>query len=399
MRAPLALSTLLAATVTAVSLQAQISPAPQAKVEGNNAAYFPLGYRTTNNAARQVHYQQVHDDVTRTKISGMAFRRDSKAAYFYDIPTFFVDMEIALSTARTTARTISNNFANNEGSDRKVVLKRKRINFPKAAKFHTLAPQPLFAYSIKFDSQFAWTTPKSLCWDLKMYNNNVHGVLGDHVYLDAVNTTATNIPGFNAGYGRGCFSSNPGILNAAKTESNFAINPRTNQLTLTISGCHFTPNSQGFAMVGLSRTSFRGSASLPIGLGPMGAPGCSLLQSWDVGIPVKLNFKGELGGCATGGRIIISPIGGGTATKGLKINTTHNKTFEGLSLYSQIFCVDPKANSLQVVVGHASHAIVPLRYQTGLPANRVARLGTTAFTSAIGARSLVAPWATIVRFN
>ncbi|MHC4815207.1 MAG: hypothetical protein ACYTFN_19145 [Planctomycetota bacterium] len=131
----------------------------------------------------------------------------------------------------------------------------------------------------------------------------------------------------------------------------------------------------------------------------MGAPGCSLLQSWDAQVPVKMNFKGNLGNCGgnTGG-VIIVPVGGTKAT-GLLIKAPHTTALEAFSLYTQIYTVDPRANALQVVTGHASHAVVPLAYTTGLPANRLLRAGATALTSATGSRSTVGPWATIVNFN
>ncbi len=397
MRATLAFGFLLSLPFALGSLPAQISPLAQAKVEGNNAAFYPIGYFQKLATNRLLHYQQVHDDVTRKSISGMAFRRDSKGAYFYNVPAFWVDIEVALSTAKTTAGTISNNFANNEGTDRKVVLKRGKVNFPKANKFHNIVPQPLFQYSLRFSTQFIWTTPKSLCWDMKLFNSNLHTVTGEALYLDAVSRTTTNVPGFSLGYGRGCFSSNPGIVNSAQTMSSFSIDPRNNTLTLTINGCNFTPNSQGFAMMGVSRTSFRGQP-LPLDLGRLGAAGCSLLQSWELQWPVKMDYKGNLGSCGTATRTIIV-IGGNAGGTGLKLKAPHTTKMESLNLYTQIYTVDPKANALQVVTGHASHAVVPLLYTKGVPANRLLRAGRTAFTSAIGSRSAVARWATIVNFN
>ncbi|MHC4898760.1 MAG: hypothetical protein ACYTGW_16810 [Planctomycetota bacterium] len=398
MRTTSALGFLLALPVVLGSLAAQTSPLPQTTVEGNNAAFYPIGYFQTVAANRQVHYQQVHDDVTKKAITGMAFRRDSKGAYFYDVPAFWVDIEVALSTAMTTARTISNAFASNEGGDRKVVLQRGKVNFAKATKFHNIAPQPLFAYNIKFTTPFVWTTPKSLCWDMKLYGSNLQTVTGEALYLDAVNVATKSIPGFSLDYGRGCFSSNPGIVNSARTVTAFSIDPGKTQLTLSINGCHFTPNSQGFAMLGVNRTSF-GGQTLPLDLSALGAPGCSLLQSWDAQVPVKMNFKGNLGNCGgnTGG-VIIVPVGGTKAT-GLLIKAPHTTALEAFSLYTQIYTVDPRANALQVVTGHASHAVVPLAYTTGLPANRLLRAGATALTSATGSRSTVGPWATIVNFN
>ena len=51
-------------------------------------------------------------------------------------------------------------LAANEGSDRKVVLKRTKVNLPKATKFHTIVPQPLFMYKVKFTTPFVWNTPR-----------------------------------------------------------------------------------------------------------------------------------------------------------------------------------------------------------------------------------------------
>lgn len=397
MRTALFCRLLFVLPLVAVPLVAQISPLPQAAVEGNNAAFYPIGYYQTNANNRKLHYQQVHDDVTRKSITSMAFRRDSKGAYFYNVPAFWADIEVALSTALTTAATASNTFASNEGNDRKVVLARTKVNFPAAVRFHAVAPQPLFAYNVKFTTPFVWTTPKSLCWDMKLHDSNLHAVTGEALYLDAVNLTTTNIPGFNLEYGRGCFSSNPGVVDSAKTVSTFSIDPRTPHLTLTVNGCNFTPNSPGFAMLGLSRSSFR-SQTLPLDLTPLGAPGCSLLQSWDFQVPVKMNFKGNLGNCATSaGKTIISI--GTPVTTGLKITVPHVTAFEGLSIYTQIYTVDPPANALQVVTGHASWAMVPMAYAKGLPANRVFRAGAAGLTSATGSRNAIAPWATIVNFN
>ena len=69
MRTTLSSRFLLVFPVVAGSLMAQVSPLPQATVEGNNAAFYPIGYYQAVANNRKLHYQQVHNDVTRKSIS------------------------------------------------------------------------------------------------------------------------------------------------------------------------------------------------------------------------------------------------------------------------------------------------------------------------------------------
>ena len=107
--------------------------------------------------------------------------------------------------------------------------------------------------------------------------------------------------------------------------------------TTTLSRLQTAPAAITFMVVGMSDQQW-GEIKLPLELGLLGMPGCKLLVSADVSLPLKNNV--------------------GTARCDLAIPTIAK--FVGRSLYLQGLVLDPKANPLGVVLSNAGKATIGL---------------------------------------
>ncbi len=154
-----------------------VSPSRSAGMGGYTYYTIPFArrdYTGTNPYTRQARFLQVHDALSKTPlpIKGLVFRRGCRDES--DWPGWKVQVELTLSTAAVTSSTMSRTFASNHGKDATVVVAKKWIQFPPSP-YLGLFVNP-FAYRIPFDQGkvFLLGAGKSLAWDAKVYDNDLH---------------------------------------------------------------------------------------------------------------------------------------------------------------------------------------------------------------------------------
>ncbi len=171
------------------------------KVGNLTTSYIFLS--TSNPSSRMCRYMQIHDlkPASALQIKELAFRMTSFFNYntYYRYLPFKAQLELAVSTAKTTASTASSTFASNVGPDAVTVIAKKFLNFPGHS--GQAFPNP-FEYKLPFDTGKVFTlgAGKSLCWELKVYDNDLYPNKGFSLYLDTARLTTGS---FGTYYGRG----------------------------------------------------------------------------------------------------------------------------------------------------------------------------------------------------
>ncbi len=167
-------------------------------------SYVTAIFRRSNiSSVRKCRWQQVQDlkPSSPVTIHGIAFRMTS--LYLYnshpDHPPFQVKLSLVLSTAKVKASGMSNEFGKNTGGDAVTVISPKFVHFPAHAGYGF--PNP-FAYRLPFDTGKVFTlgAGKSLCWDLRVYDNDLYSKAKTSVYLDE-GTLTSNC--FHTNFGKG----------------------------------------------------------------------------------------------------------------------------------------------------------------------------------------------------
>ncbi len=322
------------------SLRAQtpkffVSPADLEKREGPGGDDYPF-------ALPVIRYQQVHDDLTRRALlEELAFRRDGLRGT--SMTSWSAEMEVWLSTSKVTARTLTTTFAANRGNDHTLVLPRSWIHFPDLPRPKT--PPASFLARIPFKHPFPFRAAGSLLWEVAVHGNRQGNRSNLRVFsfLDAQAPVLAKGP--HASFGKGCKGSKGQVplLDAWLRNDGF--------FRAMLSGV--LPYARGFLIFGKSDKTFF-TYKLPLDLGPMGAPRCSLFT--DV--------------------LSLHPVtagGLGTALYQLgKVPITGE--MEGLSILLQAVSLDARANPLGAVFSNAVRMTVP-KVQGNTGVSRLYSLG------------------------
>ncbi len=200
MRRILTLSTLALLCATA---SAQVVHPPLFKQKVGTTTTYYIFRNTSFSTYRKCRFMQVHDlkPSSALQIKEIAFRMSSYYAYntYYKYLPFKAQVELSLSTAKTTASTVSSTFAANVGADAVTVIAKKFLNLPAHSGY---AFPNAFEYKLPFDTGKVFTlgAGKSLCWDLKSYDNDLYPSKGTSLYLDTAYPT-TSV--FNTYFGKG----------------------------------------------------------------------------------------------------------------------------------------------------------------------------------------------------
>ena len=248
--------------------------------EAPSYSYYPFGYRSSLQRYRQFRYQQIHDNLSNNpiKIKAMAFRRDGTTPY-HPYEAYTVTLELALSTSPKSSTTASRTFDNNMGPDKTTVITKKTIKFPQTNFMHTM-PEP-FLYKLPFDSgkSFNLGAKKNLCWEAKVYDNNLYTVSKNYIFFDKVNAFSTSP---YVRFGHGCFA--PGQYKSFIGNMYFSITKTSGKLYGSAENGPF--NGYAFALVSFAR--------LKNGM-PIGAPCCYLWidpRLMAVFGPFRFNYSG-----------------------------------------------------------------------------------------------------------
>ncbi|MBK8977810.1 MAG: hypothetical protein IPM29_18025 [Planctomycetes bacterium] len=224
-----------------------VDPVPFEWAITRQSTGFPVGYAER----RVLRYQQIHDGLAGRPraLRGIAWRRAPGDSGL--VGTFAATLEMRFSTSPRTAATISSTFTDNVGADESIVTANRSISFPDSVG-PWLGPAP-FDYVVPTDAPWSFAGNGPLCVELQ---------LRDHT-----NRTPAQFALHAAGYpvvasfGAGC----GGITQSTQLGLGEAIH--------RIGG--LPAGAPAILMLGLD---FRESAAgtLPIDLGPFGAPDCSL---------------------------------------------------------------------------------------------------------------------------
>ncbi len=216
-------------------------------------------FRPSSTASyRQARFMQIHDlNLSKAgTIKGMAFRWYAGSNYYYHLP-FQATLELTLSTAPTSASSISPTFASNVGKDATVVISKKAVNFPPKLTYGSF-PNP-FMYRLPFDSgkSFTLAAGKSLCWDIKVYDNDLYAKGNPYIYLDACYLSSYSTAYMD--YGKGSDCGNPRYRYYA-----YFYDSQSTTVGHRIYGsCYYGPAfGKAFAVIGLDKAPGGG---LPIG--------------------------------------------------------------------------------------------------------------------------------------
>lgn len=373
MRAPL-LPFVFVSLSTGAHPQARsyVSPALFAGRDAPWSGYAPLARPSPSRADRALHTLTVHDlPATLTgKLAGLAFRRDGWIAAGQPSPPFWVELEIAVSSARTTAKTISSMFAANEGRDRTVVVARKRIGFPRLPFMGKAGRAQPFFFWIPFDAGKTLVFKGgSLALDLKSYDNDLYDP-SKKQYLDLYLDRARNSTECRTERtGRACYGSDAFNILPFHGDAYAILRPKTSRLWL----------------FGKSEAGLRGGTGVMLVAAGL--------------LPSAVSLPGDC-------RLYIDPATVFLAVPGVGIGPGHqpartyyyppysgrlppfldlpwSSALRGTVWHIQMAGIDPKANSLGLTLTNRISITMSLYDPAGLPVSSVAAWGT-AFTAKHG---------------
>ncbi len=202
---------LLVFTAGAAGQSYLVHPPQYKTLEGESSISYPFYYSATNPVYRQMIYQQVHDNLSKTPLplKGLAFRRDVSQLYTWAPWSAVVELTVSHAPQGITSTTLSRTFAANLGKDATVVIAKKKVRFPPTAGTGPF-PRP-FAFHLPFDTGKVFLYKgggRSLTWQLKVYDNDLASTVGSYIYLDRAYyyPTSSSVSGAFAPIGQGGFA-------------------------------------------------------------------------------------------------------------------------------------------------------------------------------------------------
>ena len=298
------------------------SPAHFGPAEGPSGNAFPFGF------ALPCRYSQIHDDLPSMAISGMSFRHDWNATAF---PGYSLSMDAWMSTAVTPSSGISATFDNNHGPDKTRVVFNRTYTQPPSDPAN-LPGQ--FVLDYPFDVPFVFPGGgASLCWEVQITaRTNAAYILYDAVWGLFPSPASPHIA---TGYfGSGCVAS--GQVNPTFARASEYTNWFTGTAGMFVSGANQPPGGITLVCTGADKTSF-------------------------LGIPLPATLPGT--SCTVYSDIIVSSVVIATAVGSVSHGITFvpQPAFHGITLYSQIWGLDPTANPWGLTTSDAAihHIVAP----------------------------------------
>ncbi len=351
---------LLSAGLITAALGAQsrtvVSPAVFATTDAPSASIYPLSRVSPTLTYRQLHTLEVHDlpSTAVGKVGGIAYRRDGKTYAGQKSPACWIDLEVAISSAKTTSKTISTAFAGNEGTDRTVVIARKKVNFASFPFIGNSGQVQPFFITLPFDTgKVLVFKGGSITVDIKSYDNNLYDATNrqyKYIYLDrAYNATY----GSYSRTGRACYSSDP---NNILPFYGYAYS-------------YFYQTSNTLRIYGYSYYGLKGGAGIMLIAGKALPVSIPLPGACYLHIDPSSIFMAVPGtGVGYGGRKYTTyyypPYQGNTRQY---LNIPWQSSFKSAKIYFQMVGIDPKANSLGLTFTNRTDMTLPPYDPNGLP--------------------------------
>ncbi len=305
-------------------------------LEGESSMSYPFSYHATNPVYRQMIFQQVHDNLSKTPLplKGIAFRRDANQPYFWPAWSAVVELTVSHSPQGITSQTLSRTFASNLGKDATVVIAKKKVRFPPTVGSGSF-PKP-FAFNLAFDQGKVFLykgSGRSLTWQLKVFDNDLHSTVGSYIYLDRAYyyPTSSSISGAYVPIGHGGFA--PRQYRSMYSSFYSRLDKRSSPRLIKIDPYIMAGPRGGKAVALLSRLKFR--QGLPIGAGG-GKLWLNPGTIFFVSKLVDLDYWGN------SGKGLIGP--GGKVVS--LINLPDDPNIYGLHFYGQMAAIDIATLSL-----------------------------------------------------
>ncbi len=349
-----------------------VSP-PLFKDHAGNTSRSYIFRPSSTQSNRQARFLEVNDlNLSKAAaIKGMAFRWYAGSNYYYHLP-FQAELELSLSTAQTTGATVSSTFASNIGKDATVVIAKKKINFPPKLTYGSF-PNP-FMYKLTFDTGkvFNLAAGKSLCWDIKVYDNDLYAKGNPYIYLDSAYLSSYSTAYMD--YGSGSDAGNPRYKYYCYLYDSLSVSVGHR----IYGSCYYGPPfGKAFAVIGLDKAPGGG---LPIG--PLAKLYIHPGKILTVAGPFDLNYYGY--------KYVSS------STPFLTIPNL--PAYLGFKLYGQFVALDKSYTKIYSTNGRVIQ--LPLWSSTSgktLGMGYVYKTGSAAFTSTTGYRGVNS--GIIVQFN
>ena len=313
-----------------------VHPGQYKTLEGESSYSYPFYYSPANAAYRQMVFQQVHDNLSKTPLplKGIAFRRDAAQLYFWAAWSADVELIVAHAPQGVTSQTMTKTFASNLGKDATVVIAKKKVRFPPTVGNGSF-PRP-FTFNLVFDQGKAFLYKgggRSLTWQLKVYDNDLHSSTGTYVYLDRAYyyPTSSSISGAYVPIGQGGFA--PRQYRSLFSSFYSRLDKRSSPRLIKIDPNLSSGPRGGKAVALLSRLKFR--QGLPIGAGGGKLwinPGTIFFVSKLVNLDYWGNSGKELVG--PGGKVVSL------------INLPDDPNIYGLHFFGQMVAIDTATLSL-----------------------------------------------------
>jgi len=221
------------------------------------------------------------------QLAGVALRRDydwSKATAG-DVPAFTLDVEILAGHSAYDHYTPHWELQRNQANDVKVVMQRRTVQMP-AVRWQTVPPFP-FTYAFTFDQPVTLQRGKTALLELRFHGSTLPYSVNPWLDAEGVDYSGPEYRFRSIGTHCG-WSSVDNILIMMPLVAGQASQTQKTPHSL------YTDRTISYYFGGLSASRW-GAIPLPLDLGPLGAPGCSLYISLDwMWAPIETDPTGAI---------------------------------------------------------------------------------------------------------
>ncbi len=289
-----------------------------------------------------VRFQQVFDGAdlpTAMTMAGLSLRQAPSAPISHG---YIVDLEIAVGYTTKTSATMSTTFANNFDSGTPiVVVPRAQIVVPDSPPNGPSSPADFF-FTIPFAAHFPWTPApgRHFLVQVTIHGNSYGNSAFGYPWDSASSPSTARLYGSPATATSGTLERNLGVVMGLRALTHTAVpnlySDNTPQIgdSFRVRVKQARASSPAMMLLGFSTSSW-GSQSLPLELGFLGAPGCSLLTAIDAAQSFSINTGGT-------GNVVYS--------------VPNDFYLLGLHFYQQALILDSGANAFGVALSNGGNA-------------------------------------------
>lgn len=257
---------------------------------------------------------------------------------------FTIDVEIQVGYTTRTPTTMSATFANNFDSGAPViVLPRSLVIIPDMVPTGPTGPSDFF-FTIPWPATFDWVPAanRHFLMQVTILGNSYGGGTSGYAFDAIGSATTARLYGSPATATTGTLERGLGIVMGLRAQTHTAVpslfstnTPQIND-SFRIRLSQARASSTAFVLLGFSASNWSGYA-LPLGLGSLGAPACSLLTSVDDAQAIAINAAG---------------------TGSFQYAIPNSLALLGLHFYNQGMIADPTANGFGFAFSNGGVALI-----------------------------------------